>query len=1259
MPVNLNLMQQAALQGPSAGQSGVASLLRPFLILILALTLLSEIAEIAHAEPTTTSLASSPNPSSPGETVTFEATVKGFGVVAPTGTVSFTKDGSELGTAPLVAIGVTATAIAAGSSHTCALTSDGGVMCWGSNSHGQLGNGTTRTFWPVNVIGLGNGVTATAIAAGASHTCALTSAGEVMCWGSNSHSQLGDDTTVDRSTPVNVSGFESRVTAIAAGRLHTCALTSTGRVKCWGWNTVGQLGDDTTIDRSTPVNVSGFESSRVTAIAAGAWHSCALTSAGGVKCWGWNGSGPGRWGPALYSSTPIDVEGLGSGVTAIAAGSWHNCALTSTGGVKCWGLNDLGELGNETPNFRPALVPVDVIGLGIGVTATAISTGDFFTCALTSTGGVKCWGNNLSGQIGNGTTSLDPGPVPVNVIGLGNGVTATAIAAGDSHTCALTSDGGVKCWGSNRYGQFGNGSGTNSSTPVDVIGLATDITAIAVGGSHTCALTRHGGLKCWGSNTHGQLGNGTRTNSSIPVEVIRLPSPVKAIAAGQSHSCALTREGAVMCWGGNDNGQLGNGRTFQSSIPSAVNGLAGEVISDIAAGSFHTCALKNDGEVMCWGANGHGQLGTGRPWPRPTPGPVAVQDLGFEAAKIAAGVLHTCALSNTGEVACWGRNGRGQLGNGTTADSAMPVPVDLSRIRSEITAITLGGAHSCALTQDGEVMCWGWNHNGQLGNRSTMDSSVPVRVAGFGAEGAAVAVSAGSAHNCALTESGTLKCWGQNREGQLGDGNTSFGATSAPVDVRDIRSRIIAIAAGGHTCVLTLSQGVKCWGRNHAGQLGYGSSTGSSRPVNVIGLPSSTAATAIAAGAGLTCALTDIGGVRCWGLNHAGQLGNASTVGSSRPVDVHGLRRQVSAIAIGSGAVLGFVRLEHACALTIDGEVVCWGSNRLGQLGNGTRTDSATPSGVVEIETEIIAITAGGSHTCALTVNGAIKCWGENHHGQLGNLTTTNSSTPEDVIGLGGDAVAIAAGVFHTCALMSDGQIMCWGYNNRGQLGNGRFQSGPTPVPSPVLESDIEYISITAGLLHTCALTRNGPRRCWGLNNQGQLGDETTIDRNEPFEVRGLGIGVTATAIAAGGTHTCAVTSTGGVKCWGWNTVGQLGDGTTSLDPGPVPVDVIGLGNGVTATAIAAGYSHTCALTSDGEVMCWGRNARGQLGNGSTTNSSTPVPVDWTISEDIFAVAAFRTMSLEADDHEISATYSGDVNFGRSISRPTHRHTVR
>jgi alpha-tubulin suppressor-like RCC1 family protein len=351
---------------------------------------------------------------------------------------------------------------------------------------------------------------------------------------------------------------------LSIGFRHVCAVTAASGATCWGSNHWSQIGDNTVYDRRVPRPVSTL-SRGVVAITAGDEHSCALMSAGAVECWGKNGYGQVGDGATTTRRTPVAVSGLSSGIVAIGAGRAHSCAVTSGGAVKCWGQNLYGQLGDGTKvSRRPT--PVDVSLLESGV--VAITAGYWHSCALTGDGAVKCWGRNDNGQLGDGTTT--DRLIPVAVSGLSSGV--VAISSGGLHNCALTSAGAVKCWGHNDFGQIGDGTKTRRLAPVAVSGLSSDIVAVTAGGAHSCALTKVGAVMCWGRNYYGQLGDGTDTERETPVAVSGLSSGVVAIAAGGEESCALTSVDA-RCWGSNDYGEIGDGTLSHRATPTLVSGF--------------------------------------------------------------------------------------------------------------------------------------------------------------------------------------------------------------------------------------------------------------------------------------------------------------------------------------------------------------------------------------------------------------------------------------------------------------------------------------------------------------------------------------------------------------------------------------------------------------------------------------------------------------------------------------------------------------
>ena len=337
-----------------------------------------------------------------------------------------------------------------------------------------------------------------------------------------------------------------------------------------------------------------------------------------------------------------------------------------------------------------------------------------------------------------------------------------AAAAGETHTCLLTGDGAVWCWGANSYGQLGDGTRTSRRVPVPVIGLTSGIKAIAVGGHHTCALTAGGDVLCWGRNNYGQLGDGTIYLRTQPVPVRNL-AQASSLAAGYAHTCAGRDDGTAACWGSNTSGQLGDNTTISRRTPVLVNGLT--QVRTVAAGGAHTCASLDDGSVRCWGNNYSGQLGDGtRTYRR---APVPVPGLGTVIA-IGAGGSHSCALNTSGALACWGNNYYGQLGDGTTSQRLAPVLVN--GLTAPVRDFSTGLVHTCVVREDGVAACMGWNAYGQLGDGTTTNRSLPVAVSGLPVAAMIVAANGmGSAgHTCALVDGG-LQCWGKNSYGQLGD----------------------------------------------------------------------------------------------------------------------------------------------------------------------------------------------------------------------------------------------------------------------------------------------------------------------------------------------------------------------------------------------------------------------------------------------------------------------------------------------------------
>ena len=362
--------------------------------------------------------------------------------------------------------------------------------------------------------------------------------------------------------------------------------------------------------------------------------------------------------------------------------------------------------------------------------ATQIAAGYFHTCMLESQSNiVSCWGSNTFGQLG--TLGIPRSSIPLPISGsLGN---VTAISAGANQSCAVSSDGAIRCWGQNSYGQLGNGSLANSFAPVRVSGLSAPAVTVALGPSHACALLRNGSVDCWGDNTYGQLGsvvNGS-SQSATAVSVSGLGNSAIAVAVGDYHTCAVLADGSARCWGTNRYGQLGNGSASDSAAPNSVNNLGGAV-KQLVAGDFFTCALLSTGLVKCWGSNFQGAIGNGIPAGGGSfsSTPVLVEGLS-NSVELVRGPDRTCSIDATRRTTyCWGNNLFGQLGNtpGATYSAGPIALIDLSAV---VEQLALGQTHTCAMLDSGLVKCWGYNNYGNLGNGTAISqSAVPVIVLG-------------------------------------------------------------------------------------------------------------------------------------------------------------------------------------------------------------------------------------------------------------------------------------------------------------------------------------------------------------------------------------------------------------------------------------------------------------------------------------------------------------------------------------------------
>ena len=752
----------------------------------------------------------------------------------------------------------------------------------------------------------------------------------------------------------------------------------------------------------------------------------------------------------------------------------------------------------------------------------------------------------------------------------------------------------------------------------------------------------------WGDASYGELGNGATGLSSIPVSV-QMPASVHfvSIAAGSYHAIGLDGTGHAWAWGANGFGQLGNGTTSNSPVPAAVNIPAGIQLVTAAGGSTHTAALDSSGNAWAWGRNFSGQLGNGGNANSSTP--VAVNmPAGLHFKAIAGGEGFTVALDNNGQAWAWGYNGDGELGNGSTTNSSVPVAVNMPAGVS-FTAIASGSYHTIALDGSGTVWTWGFNASGQLGDNITASSSTPVQVH-VSAGTIFTAIAAGSDHSLALDQNGHAWAWGNNFEGQLGNGSTTNSSVPVAVDMPTgvIFTKIIAAAGSYHSAALDQDGRAWDWGDNFSGELGNGTTTMSTTPV-MVALPASTSFTVLAIGSYHSVALDPGGNAWTWGDNQEDELGNGTMPAYPTAVMAKtATAGSFTAVSAGAG---------YSLALDTDGHAWAWGYNGNGQLGNGTTTTSSVPVPVsMPPGVTFTAIAAHFYHSVALDTNGQAWAWGYNADGELGDGTTTDRSVPVAVImppGVKFTAIASGGGG-HSLALDTSGQAWAWGYNGNGELGDGTTSNSSVPVAvaMPPLTTFVAIAGggnhnpslVAPGQDHSLAIDSNSHIWAWGANSYGQLGNELAAGSSRPVLVA-MPLNATFTSVAGdGGPHSLALDNSGNAWAWGNGYFGELGDGKNGSTANASMPTAVTMPPGVSFTAIAGGGGHSLALDSIGNVWGWGENTSGQDGNGTTDNTNVPVQVTSVARATAIAAGVTHSLSLAPPP----------VQLAGAVSRMTH-----
>lgn len=723
----------------------------------------------------------------------------------------------------LLACGGEAKRLAAGLHSFHSIQPNGQVFSFGRNAFGELGdNSTVNRNSPVLMHEV---YQASDISSSFSFACLVDLDGAVQCVGDNSWFQLGDGTSQARQVVVQIPSLTSGTAKVFAAQTHACALLVSGGVQCWGRNQFGALGDGTNTTRKLPTPVVGFEQTGAVSVSVGVDHTCLVTQQGSVECSGSNkyrslgdGTAQNRW-----QMQP--VVGLDVGMVSVSSGNAHNCAMDSQNQVWCWGSGMYGQLGSGR-NGNLA-IPIQVVSLGSG--NGNVFCGPETTMVVRSgSGNATVFGRNDFGQFG--TKARAQFNLPIDFVG-GTRGGIQEMRSAHSAICVLLSDGGVQCLGSDAYGQLGakfpkssslvlvSALGADATTrqptrqptflppPQPLTNLGK---LLAVGRTHVCSLQWNYQVYCFGSNTFGELGDGTMANQPSPVLMLNVVGKPVDISAGDKLTCLVTELGDVACIGKNDVGQLGDEANPMRNA------------SRVFCGANHVCALDTRGSVSCWGGNEFGKLGIDSLVPYlASANPIVASTLQLGAVQsLGLGESHSCLVTGLGLVACAGQNTYGQLGDGTQSPSKLQfAPVVFTAAKQSVD-VAVGSWHSCALSSSGAVACWGLLYFGELG--SELHVLAPIVPAGL--ETGVVFLSCNGQDTFAIhAVDGSGSAFGSNAGGQFATGDNQPYAIPVAFARGASRNLLEIRGAPAFACALDQELGaVQCVGDDFYGQLGNG-----------------------------------------------------------------------------------------------------------------------------------------------------------------------------------------------------------------------------------------------------------------------------------------------------------------------------------------------------------------------------------------------------------------------------------------------------
>ncbi len=702
-----------------------------------------------------------------------------------------------------------------------------------------------------------------------SHTCAITQTGEKLkCWGDNRSYQLTQNLSDPELSPVEVNAFSGNpIKSVSVTDIGTCIIDNSGKPFCFGENKTGELGESSPQTYADPERMN--HTSEIIKISSSFEHTCVIDNNYLLYCVGGNSRGQlgdGSLDPVRRIERPI----LGGTIQFkdVIAGAAHTCAISTNDELWCFGSNDYGESDVDSMDTE-ILTPVKNSFLG---TIKGLAISGSTNCAIDGVSDkIICWGDNASGQLGNGTNDPYRGPVTVSSPDM-----ASLLFGGfNSSTFCAQLPGELYCWGDNRRSQFGDGYDISSN--VLTLAQSETYSSLVLTSSGGCGITPLGRLQCWGER---YLGNGTTDSERSPVAIDsavlygessgsagEVLKNLKTLSLSHlSAICYINKSNKLTCTGDNSGqifGEVNGGHTNYREVQNSNNYKKVSLSKNSAT---FGCAIDDNAELWCWGDNQFGQLGNSTPL---TAGPhLPVRPFsGTSIRDVSVGAYHVCAITVNGDkLYCWGRNSDGQLGDGTTLNRSTPTLIDPT---NKYTKVSVTDTFSCGLDLTKKIYCWGENTYGQLGNGDTVNQLSPTRINPISSD-FYNDIEVGSRHACGILDNTRLACWGDGSVGEFGDG-ASLSYTSPTVVAADVDSVSLGYL---YSCYIDLSNKLFCSGDGREGKLGLGDENQVSvftqvkpgRTYNQVSLSGSR-----------TCAVrNENDSLECWGNNDSSGLGVGS-----------------------------------------------------------------------------------------------------------------------------------------------------------------------------------------------------------------------------------------------------------------------------------------------------------------------------------------------------------------------------------------------